>query len=157
MVSIGSILLNKLHGVGFSPEGKQPKEPKEPKQEGKQPKQLKSPWAILSLRVLLIPPYFRGMEHKKYKYKRKRSTVPVSDDLPEADLIGRIKLWRAISGQSVADFGRGAGGDTKLWYELLAGRHLQDSTRNRVFAYLAMQIKAFNATTKFITRGNLNG
>jgi hypothetical protein len=56
MVSIGSILLNKHHGVGFSPEGKQPKEPKGPKQEGKEPKQLKLPLPILSLRVLLIPP-----------------------------------------------------------------------------------------------------
>jgi hypothetical protein len=142
MVSIGSILLNKLHGVGFSPEGKQPK-------------QLKSPWAILSLRVLLLPPYLRGMERKKYK--RKRSAVPIHGDLYEKDLIVRIKLFRKITGESIADFGKNAAGDTKLWYELLAGRHLEDSTRERIFIYLHEKMRAFNSTMTFITKGNLNG
>ena len=156
MVSIGSILLNKLHGVGFSPKGKEPKGLKGPKQKGKEPKELKLPLPILSLRVLLLPPYLRGMERKKYK--RKRSAVPLHNgDLFEKDLIVRINLFRQITGESIADFGANAAGDTKLWYELLAGRHLEDSTRERIFIYLHEKMRAFNSTMTFITRGNLNG
>jgi hypothetical protein len=97
------------------------------------------------------------MEHKKYKYKRKRSTVPVSDHLPEAGLIFCIENWRSISGESVADFGRNSCGDTKIWYELLAGRRLHKSTRERIFTYFAEKTRAHVSTLESITEGNLNG
>ena len=95
------------------------------------------------------------MERKKYK--RKRSAVPIHSDLFEKDLIVRINLFRQITGESIADFGKNATGDTKLWYELLAGRHLEDSTRERIFIYLHEKMRAFNSTMTFITKGNLNG
>jgi hypothetical protein len=104
---------------------------------------------------ITVAPVNKGMERKKYK--RKRSAVPIHGDLYEKDLIVRIKLFRKITGESIADFGKNAAGDTKLWYELLAGRHLEDSTRERIFIYLHEKMRAFNSTMTFITKGNLNG
>jgi hypothetical protein len=91
------------------------------------------------------------------KYKRRRSAVPIADNLPEENLIARIHLWREISGESVANFGKHAAGDTKIWYDLLAGRRLQDATRERVLIYLRKEMRAIASTMKFITEGDIHG
>ena len=83
--------------------------------------------------------------------------MPLTDNLPEENLIARIHLWREISGESVANFGKHAAGDTKIWYDLLAGRRLQDATRERVLIYLRKEMRAIASTMKFITEGNING
>ena len=91
------------------------------------------------------------------KYKRRRSAVPIADNLPEENLIARIHLWREISGESVANFGKHAAGDTKIWYDLLAGRRLQDATRERVSVYLRKKMCSFASTMKFIMERKVNG
>lgn len=90
-------------------------------------------------------------------YKRRRSAVPIANNLPEENLIERILLWREISGESIANFGKHAAGDTKIWYDILAGRRLQDATRERVLVYLRKKMCSFASTMKFIMERDING
>ena len=71
-------------------------------------------------------------------------------DSADGVLLTFINYYLKLSGASKAVFGRESCGDSKLIYELNAGRQLRKQTRVKVLRYISQQITEIKSAAQFL-------